>query len=138
MPTFTTIASYRDLPLAELAKAKLESEGIYCHLLDQYHIGINWLYSNALGGIKVQVRTEDVAIANQILNEDLSSYVENHNDEFEPLDQDDLCDHCGSPNLELVKYSRLSAALMLLTGLFLFFWGTRYTCKDCGHKMKKV
>ena len=54
-----TVASYRDLPLAELAKAKLESEGIYCFLANKNHIAMNWLYSFALGGVKVQVKKKE-------------------------------------------------------------------------------
>lgn len=136
MSRFITIVSYRDLPLAELARAKLESEGIYCHLLNQYHIGINWLYSQALGGVKVQVRSEDKEIAKQVLSEDESALLGNEGLEFPELKEHDLCIYCGSPNLELIKYSRLSAVLMMLTQLPLLFWGTRYKCKDCGKKMK--
>lgn len=137
MPNLKTIASYRDLPLAELAKAKLESEGIACHLLNKYHVGVNWMYSEALGGVKVQVRAEDFKLAQEILNEDQSSYLENESIVFPEPGDNDFCDRCGSSNLELIKYSRLSAALMLLTGLCLLFWGTRYKCRDCGYKMKK-
>jgi hypothetical protein len=68
-----TVASFRDLPLAELAKSKLESEGIPCFLANKNLIGINWLYSFALGGVKLQVRKDDAEIAEKILNEDFSS-----------------------------------------------------------------
>ncbi len=136
MSRFKTIDSFRDLPLAELARAKLESENVECHLLNNHHIGVNWLYSQALGGVKLQVRTEDAEHARQILDKDESSYLENEEIEFPELEETDYCEVCGSPNLELVKYSRLSAALIMLTQLFILFWGTRLKCKDCGHKMK--
>jgi hypothetical protein len=136
MSRFKTIASYRDLPLAELAKAKLESEGIYCHLLNKHHIGINWLYSQALGGVEVQVPTEDAEKANKILLKDESIYLDNEELEFFEASECDLCVYCGSPNLELIKYSRLSAVLIMITQLPIIFWGTRYRCKDCGKKMK--
>ncbi len=136
MSHFVTIASYQDLPLAELARAKLESEGIYCHLLNKYHIGLNWLYSQALGGIKIQVRSEDKELAQQVLAKDESDLLENEKLEFPEVKENDLCIYCGSEHLELIKYSRLSGVLMVLTQLPLLFWGTRFRCKDCGKRMK--
>lgn len=137
MTSLKTIASYTDLPLAELAKAKLESEGVECHLQNNFHIGINWLYSQALGGIKVQVREDETEIAKHILEKDESSYLENEQIIFPDITENDICSKCGSSNLELIKYSRISAALIMLTQLPLIFWGKRYKCKDCGNKMKK-
>ncbi|WP_298438349.1 hypothetical protein [Geobacter sp.] len=51
-----TIAQYRDLPEAGLAKSKLEAAGIVCFLDNEYTVGANWLYSNALGGVKLNVK----------------------------------------------------------------------------------
>ncbi len=136
MDQFTTIASYRDLPLAELAKSKLESEGIYCFLADKNHVGINWLYSFALGGVKVQVRTEDAEAALRHLNEDQSSALSEIEENFSPLTQDDLCIKCGSSNIILHNSSRKAGALSLLIGFPLIFFRKRYKCKDCGHVMK--
>ena len=70
--TLKTVAIYRDLPFAELAKSNLESEEIYCFLANKNHIDMNWLYSFALGGVKVQVRKEDFKLAQRILDEDHS------------------------------------------------------------------
>jgi hypothetical protein len=68
-----TVACYRDLPNAGLAKAKLEYEGISCFLADEYLIGIQWDYSYAVGGVKVRVLTEDAEQAARILLEDQSA-----------------------------------------------------------------
>jgi len=134
MNLYTTIATFRDLPLAELAKSKLKSEGIYCFLLNNNHIGINWLASLALGGVKLQVKNEDVEYAKTILSKDESAVLENDDLEFPDIEDNDLCSFCGSSNLEYIKYSRLSGALILLTQLPVFFWGIGYKCKDCGKK----
>ncbi|PID74941.1 MAG: hypothetical protein CSA20_09530 [Deltaproteobacteria bacterium] len=136
MSRFATVAKYRDLPLAELAKAKLESEGVYCHLLNKHHIGLNWLYSQALGDVHVQVASEDEQRAQQILANDESYLLGNEALEFPATEASDLCVSCGSERLELIKYSRLSCILIIITQLPLIFWGTRYRCKDCGKIMK--
>ncbi len=136
MEQLKTIASYRDLPLAELAKAKLESEGIFCFLANKNHVGLNWLYSFALGGVKVQVKSEDSESAIEILNSDQSSDLSDIEDSFPALEKDDICIECGSSNLELINASRKAGAFSLLFGLPLIFFRKRYRCRDCGNKMR--
>jgi len=45
---------------AHLFRISLEAEGIDCFLFDEEIVSINPLYSNAVGGIKVKVREEDL------------------------------------------------------------------------------
>ncbi len=136
MNQFKTIASYRDLPLAELAKAKLESEGIFCFLKNKNHVGLNWLYSFALGGVKVQVKCEDSETAIEILNSDQSGELSDIEDSFPALAKNEICTECGSSDLELINASRKAGAFSLLFGLPLIFFRKRYKCRDCGNKMK--
>ena len=135
MPTFVTIATYMDIPLAELARAKLESEGIYCFLQGKHHIGVNWLYSNALGGVRLQVRQEDEAVARKILEEDESSLLDNEELDLPEPHEDDRCEKCGSTDLEFVNRARLSGLLMLLN-IPALFWGKFIRCRRCGQKMR--
>jgi len=132
-----TVASFRDLPLAELAKSKLESEGIPCFLADKNLIGINWLYSFALGGVRLQVRKDDAEIAEKILNEDFSSELDSLDDQFPKLQSDELCSKCGSSNISVVNTTRKAGALSLLLNLPLNLFRKRYKCTECGHIMKK-
>lgn len=136
MSTFVVIKSYRDLPLAELAKSKLESEGITCFLHNKQFVGINWKISNAIGGVKVVVLSENKDEANQILEKDESNYLDLI--DFPELEASDYCRNCHSTNLELVKLSRYSAAIILLTQLPLVFWGKYYKCKDCGARNRII
>ena len=63
-----TIATFDLTVQAELAKAKLESEGIDCLLLDKNLIGaLGPFYSSMLGGIRLQVRESDAELARKIL-----------------------------------------------------------------------
>lgn len=132
-----TVASFRDTPLAELAKAKLESRDIYCFLANKNHIGMNWLYSFALGGVKVQVRTEDAEEAIRILNEDNSDDLKSIESDLPSIEKQDMCENCGSTNISLINFSRKAGAWSLLLGLPLLLVGKRYKCNDCGHKMKR-
>ncbi|MCW7753385.1 hypothetical protein OOT00_05220 [Desulfobotulus sp. H1] len=136
MDRFASIASFRDLPLAELAKAKLESEGLYCHLLNRHHVGMNWLYSEAIGGVQLQVRSEDIKLAESILARDESGLLEEGALDFPAAENIMVCIACGAGDLEAIQYTRLSGALMLLTHMPLLFWGKGYRCRKCGKKQK--
>lgn len=131
-----TVATYRDLPLAELAKSKLESEGIYCFLANKNHIAVNWLSSFALGGVKVQVRKDEFEVAQKILSEDHSNSISDIETDFPPQDINDFCIKCGSPELEMIQSQRKAGAFSLLLGFPFIFFRKRYKCKNCGYKQK--
>ena len=52
---------------AHLAKAKLESFNIPTFIQDQHLVGMNIWYSQAIGGIKLQVFDSDYELAEEIL-----------------------------------------------------------------------
>jgi len=57
---------------ADLAKARLEAEGIPAFAADEYIVRFDWFYSNAVGGIRLQVAEPDAELAMEILASDLS------------------------------------------------------------------
>jgi hypothetical protein len=61
------IRKFRDIPEAWMAKGRLDSSGIECWLIDDNMVRLDWFISNFLGGVKLQVKQEDAAIANEIL-----------------------------------------------------------------------
>jgi hypothetical protein len=67
-----TVRSFRDMPEALLAQSVLESAGIDCALADANLIRTDWLWSNLLGGIKLQVMEEDLDAAINLLDQDHS------------------------------------------------------------------
>lgn len=140
MSKFITIARYTEVPLAELGKGKLESEGIESYLLNKHHISINWLYSNALGGVKIQVLKEDAEMALEILNQDYSSELVAIEEMMPPLTSEDLCPKCGSSNIEIEHTSRKDGAISFLL-IFIFhlpvvFYRKRNKCNDCNYIFK--
>lgn len=66
-----TVAVYDTPYVAGLAKSELESYDIPVFLADEYTIGVNVLYSNALGGIKVKVPESFAEDASRILRQEL-------------------------------------------------------------------
>lgn len=139
MSKLVTIASFINPWDAYLAKGKLEDEGIPALIVDEYHVWANWIYAQALGGVKVQVTEENVAAANGILGSVTQGrYAEELASEFPDLDVNN-CPECGSDKYK----SRMPLGFLLLAILSL---GTlsiifplrrdRHQCLRCGHKWK--
>ncbi len=61
-----TLASFSQPVEAHLLRTRLEAEGITAYLRDENMIALDWLYSNALGGVKVDVADEDYEKAREI------------------------------------------------------------------------
>ncbi len=66
---FTKIAAFQYTYEANMVKAKLESNGLKVFLADGVTIDSDPLISNAIGGVKVFVLSEDAEQANGILQE---------------------------------------------------------------------
>lgn len=60
---------YRDMPAAFVEKSVLEDAGIECFLQDGNVVRMDWLWSNAMGGIKLVVRQKDAEEAEKLLSQ---------------------------------------------------------------------
>ena len=74
MEYLITVISFIYPHEAHLAKGKLQSEGVEVFIKDEMTAHVNNFYSNAIGGVKLQVRSADVDIAHRILME--SGYIQ--------------------------------------------------------------
>jgi hypothetical protein len=72
LPGVVTLRQFLTVPGAVMAKSILDSAGIESFLADENVISVNWLWSNALGGVKLQVRATHEASASALLEEKLS------------------------------------------------------------------
>jgi len=52
-----------------IPRSLLESEGIECFVRDEYTVSVHPFYSNAIGGIKLQVKERDAQLAMELLIE---------------------------------------------------------------------
>lgn len=114
---------------AHIARGLLESEGIPSFVADEYTINMQWLYSNALGGVRVMVPADYGVMAQEILEQDRSKPVE---DLFESVT--DYCPECGSTNIEShTKGKRTAFVVFILLGFPLFFYKHGLKCKQCDY-----
>ncbi|MCL5668981.1 MAG: DUF2007 domain-containing protein [Gammaproteobacteria bacterium] len=77
-----TVATYDLMPYAHIAKGRLEAEGIPSFLADEHLVQADWLYSPAVGGIKLQVEAEFAARAHAVLGTDYSVNLPDAGDEL--------------------------------------------------------
>lgn len=124
---------------AELARIKLEAEGIPCFLGGKNFAGVHWLASHAEGGVKLQVRESDTERAKEILGRHEKVQIDESEcgDSREELEEA-KCPRCGS---EDIKYERFSRKAFYL-GVVLFRFPLPYLkkkrlkCGACGHVWK--
>ena len=62
-----TIAAFSTPTEAHVALTRLASAGIDAVIRDEFMITFDWLCSNAIGGVKIEVVEDDVADAREIL-----------------------------------------------------------------------
>ena len=145
------VATFRQPIEAELAKGKLEAEGVRCFIEDGSLARINWFLSGAVGETKLLVREADRVLSMEILEEDPEQAEAALRTVFEGTDSNG-CPLCGSPEIRAEGYPTLTILIaLLLVGLFLrvpmllllvvlpllFFRRRRYRCFDCEHRWKK-
>lgn len=136
---WVTIATYMNGLEAHVARSKLESEGIAVSLADEAVVRMNWLWSNAVGGVKVRVKPSEQDRARRILSEstdDSALEEEALRDQpakVLPFPEASLCPHCGSARFRRSRlFDRIGAFFGVLFMSAPLPRGRRRRCVDCG------
>lgn len=124
-----TVATFTSVDEANLVRGRLEAAGIPAFVQDEHMVQLDWLYSNAIGGVRVQTMDDTWELAREFLAAE--SIV--------PPDEDPgmQCPSCGSTN---TAHQDLPRRLALLTVVALSFpmpFGrSAWRCADCGHTFR--
>jgi hypothetical protein len=102
---------------------------------------VQWLYSNAIGGVKLEVDDSDLELARDVLSRDASAELTGVREGRLPPVDGDTCPACGSVRVDRSHLWRNSAAvslgmLSLGIGLPVIAARRRWVCGDCGHSWK--
>lgn len=103
-----TVASFRDLTEALIAKGQLDAAGIECFLADDNIVRMDWFWSNLMGGVKLNVPASQADAAVALLNGEGETLA----DEMAAP----VCPKCGSSQIGIVdpdKGVRLGALWLL-------------------------
>ncbi len=123
---------------AELARIKLEANGIRCFLAGKNFISMYWLLSSCCRGIKLQVRESDAEKALEILGTDTHIDLNEAEDEgMKPEPINPSCPNCGSNSIEYEGFSKK----LFYFGILFFrfpipFLRKKYKCLSCGEIWK--
>ena len=130
-PKIVTITRCSTPIEAYILQGKLKSAGIQAFVADANTVAVNWFYSNAIGGVKVQVKEEDAVKALAIISE-----TENKVDHPNTNTNVDAshCPKCNSQNIKSYKYSKLAVVFAFIF-IFIPFplLQKKLECMDCGH-----
>jgi hypothetical protein len=114
-----TLAAYSTVTEAHVALCRLQSAGVEGVIRDEFMVTCDWLASNAVGGVKIEVIEEDFEAAREILL-------------LPPPETGILvCPHCGASDTTVRTLSVFGAACIVLK---LPFPMTRaiVDCRRCG------
>lgn len=118
-----TVARFVTGHEAHMARLKLEGEGIPCFVADELAVTTMVGFSNALGGVKLQVPESRAEEAAGILAGPQAAIRE----------RPEECPECGSRNVS--RHSPLPWWLVLLTlGLLTLMFLPTFRCGKCGHE----
>jgi hypothetical protein len=135
-----TVASFREPWEAHLFRGRLEFEGIPAMVAFENHVGVDWLWSDALGRVRVQVPRSWGSEALEVLSLcNAGIYAKELEAELGDLD-DVKCPHCGSQD-----YTRRRPIVQLVLFLLVLFvlrvyyipWKWLRRCKVCGTKWER-
>lgn len=121
LPMSTTVlARFSTIGEAEIARSALDAAGIEVHIADENLIAIDWLASNALGGVKLLVRVEDRERAEAVIaSPALEAPADAVPEEMvvaPTVDEDDRCPTCGSSDIRRFPRLGLFALASLALG----------------------
>lgn len=127
--TFKTIARYEYSSEAQIIKGRLEADGIQVFLTDNLTIDTDPLVSNAIGGVKLKVLSEDASKAEDILRS-IQKYSMDEEGNFVK------CPECQSEHVQV--FSTIKDFRSFFAFFFGFLFGTlpfyakhKYRCDDC-------
>ena len=129
-----TVGRYRDMPEAFVARAVLEEAGMECLLRDENTVRMDWLWSNLIGGMRLQVAAKDAAAARELLSQPMPrEFAVDSGEEFEQP----VCPRCRSRDVVLNDSDRKVLAASMLISIPIPHrkpQGEEWRCLSCGCK----
>jgi hypothetical protein len=127
-----TVDSFDNPATAAILASRLDAEGIDASLSDAETISMDPLWTPAIGGVKVQVRSSDFERAREIARRPPEPQEEDPGEAGHP------CPACGSRRTCKEPFSTRAAFLsILLLGFPLLFRKGGRKCLSCRHRWKE-
>ncbi len=134
MTDWVTVMTFTYPHEVALIQGYLEAEGVTCFVRDQMTVQINNLYSNAVGGIRLQVPAPEVEHALEVLRDGGFLTPVPSAAAVDQTEGVGLCPVCMSDNISPRRLSAAPFAAAYLFGIPLILpWHSRRRhCFECG------
>lgn len=135
---FVIIGSYQTPAEAHIVAGRLRSAGISAEILDEHLVSANWLYSNAIGGVRVQVPEDELSAAEELLRETVevetaATSVSSTEATSQAISTTPQCPECASTDTYYFRKSFGTMFSLLLLGIPLLLPRGFRRCEQCGH-----
>ncbi len=132
-----TLDTFYDPMLAEIIRGRLEANGIACFIADDNTIGINPIYNQALGGVKLKVFEHDVEKCREILSQPEELALSD--DQLHETET--ACPYCHSTNVRYgsatqVKANWLATLIAFLFSTYPLYANKAWHCFNCQRDFK--
>lgn len=132
MDKLVTIKTFTYPHEVYVIRGKLESEGIQTFLKDEMTVQVHNFYSNAIGGVKLQVPSEEVEKALSIIDSTKEIPHEVVVFSKQELDGTHACPFCHSKNINRTRKANwLTLIPYLIVGFIFPVYKKSYVCFDC-------
>lgn len=134
MEPFVTVKTFTFAHEAHITQGRLEAEGIETFLKDELTVQVHPFASNAVGGVKLQVKAEDYDKTMEILGLQKTPEDDSHIEIIEDsaIADKKRCSFCGSENVgKMTSGNWLTYFPFLVIGFFLPIYRRSYKCFDC-------
>jgi len=126
-----TVSTHTDPIEAHILRCRLEAEDIPAFIASEHHIRMNWLMSNALGGVRVQVPEQFSSQALDVIKDVEAGTYELPDEEAEAH----TCPKCGSHESLPDKNSwRIAFLAFFFLNVPMPFKGNALRCLSCGYR----
>ncbi len=113
-----TIRTYNSVIEAHTVRALLEGNGINAFVADENTVHLNSLFTNAIGGVRLQVAESDFTEAQEILG------LKNEKGILQ-------CPECFSDKVYLIPLSTITGIFLFVLGLLVPLKSRKATCMNC-------
>lgn len=139
-PVFVVVRAFSQPYEAYIARSALRAAGIDATVADDNIVSVDWLYSNAVGGVKLLVPADEAGMAGVVLDTPPIQMAPSADTSGSGTVPDaDACPHCGSGDVAPVMLGkRLQFLTWLVAGVPLLPAFRRTRCRTCGHRWRRA
>jgi len=144
MKNWKTVITFTQPHEAHIAKGVLESVGIVSIVRDDLTAQVNNFYSNAIGGVKVDIKESDLDKGITTLR-NAGYIIEDTSKDFRNIELVELtrnidkthCPFCKSDNISLKKEANLLTVIVyFILGVLFPIFKRSYVCYECNKEWK--